>query len=674
MTVFDLRRPISRWRAMPRRSTGSLALSLALTAVLPAQAGAAEDLTVLSLEQLLEVRVVGAAKYEQKQGEVAAAVSVITRQEIRTFGWRTLDEALASLPGVTTTYDRKTIQLGTRGFGLPGDFNTRVLLMIDGNRVNDPTFDTGLVGASFPIDLDLVERIEYIPGPGGAVYGQNAMFGVVNVITRHGADLNGAEVAVSSQQPQAQHAARASWGQLLDNGVDVLMSVSGARSRGADRFYEYGASNVSGIAAGLDGGHGQQFLARIGRGPWGLEQVYAATRKDDPTASFFSDPLVPGQFAAGSVALTQLLYDDSFAAESLHVSARLFQGAEQYDITLSNGGTAYETRSRSQWRGGELRLLYTAVAGHKLMLGVELQDNPVVEQSLPVPVGRGDAVVIRTPGTRAGVYAQDEWRLADPLTATLGVRVDRSNVTGKSTSPRAALLWQAAPATTLKALYGQAHRAPNAFERNYEDGFSQIANPALAGETIDTLEVVADQRIGRDLTVRGSVYQWTMKDLVTAVQVGSNPFRPLAQYQSGQTVQARGVELSADKTWAAGDRLRGSVSHQDVHYADGTRPFNSPAWLGKLNLSSPLPFAGLRAGYELRYDSQRASLNGSTLGGYAVSNLVLTTDVLAKGLELSLGIYNLFDKRYAQPAAISNWQNALQQDGRAVLVKLSYRL
>jgi outer membrane receptor protein involved in Fe transport len=146
----------------------------------------------------------------------------------------------------------------------------------------------------------------------------------------------------------------------------------------------------------------------------------------------------------------------------------------------------------------------------------------------------------------------------------------------------------------------------------------------------------------------------------------------LQQYQSGETVTARGVELSADKTWDSGYRLRDSVSVQDASYVSGRALLNSPKVLGKLNLSGPLPWAGLRMGYELRYDSSRLSPDGTTLGGYTLSNLTLSTDTLVKGLELSAGLYNLFDKRYAQPIAAGSWQNALEQDGRSVRVKLIY--
>jgi outer membrane receptor protein involved in Fe transport len=112
---------------------------------------------------------------------------------------------------------------------------------------------------------------------------------------------------------------------------------------------------------------------------------------------------------------------------------------------------------------------------------------------------------------------------------------------------------------------------------------------------------------------------------------------------------------------------------QDAAYSSGQALLNSPKLLGKLNLSVPLPWAGVLAGYEWRYDSGRLTVDGSKLGGYAVSNLHLSTDVLAKGLELSLGLQNLLDKRYAHPGADVNWQNALEQDGRSVRLSATYR-
>jgi iron complex outermembrane receptor protein len=114
------------------------------------------------------------------------------------------------------------------------------------------------------------------------------------------------------------------------------------------------------------------------------------------------------------------------------------------------------------------------------------------------------------------------------------------------------------------------------------------------------------------------------------------------------------------------------MSIQRAEYRDGTEVVNSPKILGKMDFSSRLPIDGLRLGYELRYDGPRLTLDGTTLGGYAVSNLYLSTESLAKGLELSLAFNNLLDKQYAQPASANNWQNSLEQDGRSVRLKASY--
>ncbi len=229
-------------------------------------------------------------------------------------------------------------------------------------------------------------------------------------------------------------------------------------------------------------------------------------------------------------------------------------------------------------------------------------------------------------------------------------------------------------------MYGRAHRAPNTFERDFDDvgtSNTQAANPALGGETIDTMELVMDQRLGQNLHLRGSLYHWEMQGLVTlgtttVIDPGTGDPIDVTQYQSGEDVEANGVELSADKTWDWGGRLRGSLSYQDVAYASGAGLDNSPQLLGKLNFSGPLAATGLRFGYELQYSSERQAIDGTDLGDYWLSNLQLSADKWMNGLEVSLGLYNLFDTHYEHPGSDINWQNALEQDGRSARLKLTY--
>ncbi len=648
------------------------ALLLGLLYMYGLPAFASKNLEQLSLEELMNIRIVGASKYEQKQQHVAAAVSIITRKDIRTYGWRTLNEALSSLPGIHATYDYQYEYLGTRGLGLPGDFNTRVLITINGNRINNATYDQGPTGRDFPLDIDLIERIEFIPGPGSAVYGQNAMLGVVNIVTRNGSDVKGVELSASYQTAETMPQERITLGKKFDNGTDALISFSGLQSRGANHLFDFGDSGVSGVAHRLDGENVKQLFARATHGPFAFDFIYSNRRKDDPTGMFFSDPLVAGQYQRDQYLNTQVQYNDNFANNTLNVLGRLFLGQYRYDNPLVYSGEKNHFTGPSDWHGAELRFLSTALTDHTLMLGVEYQYNTRIKQTFQNFANPIDDIALRDSVVRVGVYAQDEWRITDTLSATVGLRYDHNDWIGSRLSPRGALIWQATPKTTFKALYGRAHRAPNSYERNYNDGVSQVANPGLHSEAVDTAELVADYQPLPNMNLRATVYAWDMYNLIS---LGTDPVSGFSQYQqlSGK-VRARGGELSLDKTWDWGARLRGSFGIQNAEQQHAQLP-NAPYYLGKLNFSIPIPLIrGLRAGYELQYYGKRKTLDGTNTGNYVLSNLNLVTDVQwVKGLEASLSFYNLFNEHYQHPASDTNWQNSLMQPGRTVRLRLDYR-
>src|SRR6266496_2474838 len=149
------------------------------------------DLSEASLEQLGSIKVYSASKHLQAAGDAPSSVTVITAEEIQEHGYRTLADVLRSVRGFFVTYDRNYTSVGVRGFARPGDYNTRVLLLVDGHRLNDNIYDEAMIGTEFPIDIDLIQRIEIIRGPVSSLYGSNALFAVINIITRRGQDLKG---------------------------------------------------------------------------------------------------------------------------------------------------------------------------------------------------------------------------------------------------------------------------------------------------------------------------------------------------------------------------------------------------------------------------------------------------------------------------------------------------
>ena len=173
----------------------------------------AQSLSELSLEDLMRLdagRVFGASERSQPVTEAPASVSFITAEDIARYGYRTLADILHGVRGMYVSDDRNFSFLGARGFGKPGDYNSRILLLVNGHRVNDNVFGQAEIGAEFGLDPATFERVEIIRGPASSLYGDSAFFAVVNVITKTGASLDGATVTLRSRLER--HAARARHG------------------------------------------------------------------------------------------------------------------------------------------------------------------------------------------------------------------------------------------------------------------------------------------------------------------------------------------------------------------------------------------------------------------------------------------------------------------------------
>ena len=134
-----------------------------------AQTAGDKPVSELSIEQLLSVEVgtvFGASRYGQRVIDAPAAVSIVTHEEIERFGYRTLGDVLRGVRGFYVTNDCNYSYLGVRGFSRPGDYNTRVLVLVDGHRLNETVYDSSYIGEDFPIPTSAIERVEVIRGPG----------------------------------------------------------------------------------------------------------------------------------------------------------------------------------------------------------------------------------------------------------------------------------------------------------------------------------------------------------------------------------------------------------------------------------------------------------------------------------------------------------------------------
>lgn len=624
---------------------------------------AAPQLIDLPFEQLVMLEVSSASRYTQKIGEAPAAAVVVHADEIRAYGYRTLADVLRSMPGLYVTDDHSWSYIGVRGFSRPGDYNTRVLLLVDGNRANDNIYNQAYIGSEFLVDIDMIDRVEFVPGPGASSYGDNAFFGVINVITKSASSLQGATVSAEAGSHDS-YKTGFRYGQKLDNGAEVVAAVTHYDSQGRDWFFpEYGAT-----AHSLDEERYSKFFAKLHYQEWTFEGGYMKRPRHNPAApysSVFGDERME---TVDTHAFANAAYNTALS-ETLQFSGSLYYGAFDYDGIYPYPGVLNIDRSRGRRAGAELRLLSTALDSHKLMGGIEYQKDLRQLQRNYDETPYLDYINSDQRPHKYGIFLQDEIVLRDDLMLNAGVRYDWYSQFGSTTNPRVALIYHPSPGNGLKLIYGSAYRAPNAYEMFYGDEAGEYRpNPDLRPERIKTYEAVLEHSFASRWHGTMSLFHYDVENLITQVEDSGT-----LMFMNGRKMHASGVELSADRQWAGGARLKGNISYQETRDKwDGSRPINSPRLLAKLGLIWPLPYSW-HAGAEVQYTSERRTTFGE-VDAYTLANLTLTRSNILKGLDVSVSAYNLFDKEYEDPADTGAFvQDILRQDGRTFRLKLDYR-
>ncbi len=259
--------------------------------------------------------------------------------------------------------------------------------------------------------------------------------------------------------------------------------------------------------------------------------------------------------------------------------------------------------------------------------------------------------------------------ITDHLVLNAGFRHDHYSTFGGTTNPRAGLIytWKN---TAVKLLYGQAFRAPTAYEQFYAPGTTTKTNPNLRPEQIKTYELVLEQYLGHHVRTLASLYQYHIADLIikTTDSTGASVFKNF------DDITARGVELMMEGKWPTGLEGRLSYALQTSHTErTEQRLTNSPQHLVKTNLIVPLITDKLFAGFEGRYTSSRLTLAGHSASPFYILNVSLFSQQLIKGWELSAHINNLMNQKYGYPSDEFHRQDIIDQDGRTFWVKLKYR-
>jgi iron complex outermembrane receptor protein len=648
-------------------------LLASLPATVDAQARQLPDLTVEELMRIEIEPVFGASKRIQPVTEAPASVTIVTADEIARYGYQTLADVLGSVRGFYVANDRNYSWLGQRGVLRPGDYNTHVLLLVDGHRMNDDIYEMAAIGRDVGLDTSMFERVEIVRGPSSSLYGTSAFFAVVNVIMRDGASMHGLSVSADTGT-LGSRGVHVAGGKKLASGLEFSLAGGYSGTNGQARLYipAFDTPETNGgIAEHLDDERAGQVFGRVKVARFTVTGAYGQRDKGVPTASYgsaFNDPRLRTTDRRGFI--------DAEYARTINATDVIVRGSldhYQYrgvypQAPVGDPVSALHDYAIGTWAAVEARLTRRLPGRQQLTAGGEFRDY--FSQKQGETVDGSPAGGFRIDGsTKLGAgYIQDEIWIHPAIGITLGARYDVyagfSHIT-----PRAAVVVRPSPHQSFKYLYGTAFRAPNAFE--YDLYSAGVRNRQLRPETMTSHEVVWERYVGTWLRTSASLYRNRVADVLTLHDDPGGAFN-LGWSNVGQ-IHSQGMEIEGEWRFRQTEALGSYALQQSIDPDTNISLTNSPRHVAKLRFSTRGPVLRSTIAFETQYLSRRSTLAGGSVAPSAVANITFVEPLHGR-MEMVAAIRNAFDTAYAIPGSKEHRQDVIEQNGRTFSIGVRWRL
>jgi outer membrane receptor for ferrienterochelin and colicin len=648
----------------------------------------------LVLTQAEEVN--AASRATETVEDAPSSVSIVHSEELRQMGYPTIAEALRGVRGVFVSDDRSYPTVGFRGFGRLGDYGSRVLVLLDGQPTNDDWLGSSYVGYDARTDLEDIERIEVVRGPGSVLYGTNAFSGVVNLVTRGVEGKSAGEIGVGTSEYGVGRA-RARYDLKLGHDASVWTSVAGAQGSGRDFFFpEYsGVPGAAGNARNIDGFQSGTINGRFTYKSLTAMWFLHSRDKSVPTAEFDTEFGDPRFHQIDTRGLLEMRFEPEISKSiqimsRAHVNYYTFRG--HYPRSVVDGGVEHDKFDGS-WAGVEERVVLTPGGKVRLTLGGELQFHYLVRQT--AEDDNGMYLDDERPYDVRAAYLLTDVPFSDAVRLSAGSRLDSYSTFGSSNNPRLSLIARPYPAGNLKIIAGKAFRAPSIYELYYNDnGVTQQASPNLQAESIYSAEAEFSHRFSPTVSATIAGYENLVRNLIVTRGTGEPPDPDtgspgdLLRYENSRApVLTVGGEVEVRRDFRQGWMLAASYSAQHSRYLQGATlsdlfggPSNSelrkvpnaPEHLFSVRGSVPVISHALHASTRIsvegprfdRHDEADDPIAQQRTDGAVIWDFVFSGQEPKWGLRYAVGVYNAFDWRYATPLSAEFRQHTLVQNGR----------
>ncbi|WP_343712983.1 TonB-dependent receptor [Inquilinus sp.] len=578
--------------------------------------------------------VVTANRVPTPAAEVGSAVTVITRQELEDRQVRQLSDVLREVPGVAVNRTGPAGQ--TTQIRIRGAESNQTLVLIDGVEVNDPSANSDFDFAH--LMADDIGRIEVLRGPQSALYGSDAIGGVVNIVTRRGEGPAGGTASVEGGGYGTLRAhASVSGG---NDDLDYLIGATGLRTDGA---------SAARTGSEADGTRTGTIYTKIGLHPSELVDIDVVGRY-----TRFNTDLDGFAGGVGAVDSKDDVDGSSFLGR-IQGRLKLLDGRWEHIVGLSYTDDSRDYRDgsdiiTSSYRGKTSRVDYQTnltldseavlPAAHRLTFAIDHEEQQADSDS-------GFADFSRRIGA-TGLVGQVQLGLADSLFLTGSVRHDLNDLFRDTTTWRLTAAWQIeATGTKLRASYGTGVKNPTLFEL-YGFTNSYRGNPDLKPERAEGWDAGFDQQIWGDRVVLDATYfEQRISDLIVGSGQGSANLPG--------TATARGVELGLSVMPVDDLTIRASYTYTDAEDATGAELVRRPRNLASLNVNYRFLDGTANVNLGVDYNGRQkdlafdAAYNSSpvTLDGYTLVNLAASYQVTDR-VQVYGRIDNLLDEDYEE--------------------------
>jgi outer membrane receptor for ferrienterochelin and colicins len=514
-----------------------------------------------------------------------SVATVITSEDIAAIGAADLDEVLETVPGMHVARSGAAYNPIYIIRGIHTQYNPQVLMLVNSIPITGVFVgNRSQVWGGMPVEN--IARIEVIRGPGSALYGADAFSGVINIITKTAADLNGTELGLragsfNSRDGWVQHGS--TWGKF-----DVAAYLRVGHTDGQRQIIAAdslsGTPNPSLAPGPVNLGHNAiDGRFDLSRDKWRLRTGYQQ-RNNVGTGAGVASALDPQGKNFGERISTDLTYQDVNFAPDLDVTAQAsyLHITEKSELTLFPAGTNLGSGAfpngvignPAKWERHlrfNLSASYTGLQKHKLRFGTGTQNDDLYRTResknfdasyTPGPlVDVSDTAPFLRPHSRrvSYVYAQDEWAFIQDWYLTAGLRRDHYSDFGNTTNPRVALVWETAYNLTSKLLYGRAFRPPSFAELYNINNPVALGNPNLKPETNESVELAFAWQAASTLQANLNLFRYQMKDILRFVQ------NPDTSYTAQNAGRQHGQGFEVELVWDAKPNLRlsGNYAQQD---------------------------------------------------------------------------------------------------------------